>query len=84
MNVYQTIFTRVKNEKVTEAIKEYGGLYLVDISGAGALCADCICDLEEIAFFDLGCESVKRVTFKNFPLIVAIDSKGKNVYDRDK
>lgn len=73
-----------RDEKVTEAIKEYGGLYLACIGGAGALCADCICELEEIAFFDLGCESVKRVTFKDFPIIVAIDSKGKSVYDRDK
>ncbi len=68
---------------VTDAIKKYGGVYLVAIGGAGALCADCVTSLEEIAFKDLGCESVKKVTFKDFPLIVAIDSKGNSVYDRD-
>lgn len=70
-------------DSVTESIKENGSLYLVAIGGAGALCAERITSVEEIAFKDLGCESIKKVTFKDFPLIVAIDSKGKSVYDRD-
>ncbi len=73
-----------RSEEVTKSIVAHGGIYLVAIGGAGALCADCICSLEEIAFADLGCESVKKVKFKDFPLIVAIDSKGKSVFNREQ
>ena len=45
----------------------------------GALAANCIEKAEVIAFSDLGCESVKRLTLKDFPLIVAIDSTGKSI-----
>ena len=37
---------------------------------------------EVIDFFDLGCESVKRLEFKDFPLIVGIDSCGGNIFIR--
>ena len=33
-----------------------------------------------IAFEDLGCESVKELKIKDFPLVVAIDSKGGSLY----
>ncbi len=83
LGLVATIGKGDRAKEVTESIKKYGGVYLVAIGGAGALCAERINSLEEIAFFDLGCESVKKVTFKDFPLIVAIDSKGNNVYDRE-
>ncbi len=84
LGVVATIGKGDRASSVTEAIKKYGGVYLVAIGGAGALCAERICELEEIAYFDLGCESVKKIVFKDFPLIVAIDSKGNSVYDRLK
>ncbi len=80
--VVATIGKGDRAKEVTDALKTYGGVYLVAIGGAGALCAKCITDLEEIAYKDLGCESVKRIVFKDFPLIVAIDNKGNSVYDR--
>ena len=53
------------------------------IVGAGALAAQCVKSLEVIGYDDLGCESVKRLEIDNFPLIVAIDSKGNNLFCRD-
>ena len=35
---------------------------------------------EVIAFDDLGCESIKRMTVENFPLTVAIDSQGNDLF----
>ena len=43
------------------------------------MAAQCIESAEVIAFEDLGCESVKRLVLKDFPLIVAIDSVGGNI-----
>ena len=54
-------------------------MYLCAIGGAGALAAQCVEKAEVIAFQDLGCESVKRLTLKDFPLIVGIDSQGNSV-----
>lgn len=50
----------------------------------GALIAGCIEQAEEIAFQDLGCESVKRFTVKDLPLVVAIDSTGRNLFEEGR
>ena len=57
------------------------GVYLCSIGGAGALAALCIKACEVIAYDDLGCESIKRLRVEAFPLIVAADSTGTNLFD---
>lgn len=69
-----------RSEAVCDAIKRNGAVYFCAIGGAGALACKCITECEVIAFEDLGCESVKRLTFREFPLIVAIDSVGGNIF----
>ena len=68
-----------RNEDVQKAVVRNGAVYLCAIGGAGALAAQCIESAQVIAFEDLGCESVKRLVLKDFPLIVAIDSQGNSV-----
>lgn len=67
---------------VVEAIRRNGGVYLCALGGAGALAAKCVRSCEVIAFDDLGCEAVKRLEIADFPLIVAIDCAGGNLFDR--
>ena len=69
---------------VTNSIIKNGAVYLCAIGGAGALAAKCITDCEVIAFDDLGCESIKKLTFKDFPLIVGIDSNGGSLFEKVK
>lgn len=69
-----------RSEAVCDAIKRNGAVYFCAIGGAGALACKCITECEVIAFEDLGCESVKRLTFREFPLTVAIDSVGGNIF----
>lgn len=66
---------------VRDAIIRNHSVYFCATGGAGALIARCIKSCEEIAFSDLGCESVKRLYIENLPLIVAIDSTGENLYE---
>lgn len=68
-----------RGPQVIEAIKRNGAVYLCALGGAGALAAQCIVKAEVIAFEDLGCESVKRLTLRDFPLIVGIDSAGESI-----
>lgn len=67
---------------VITAMKQYHAVYLCAIGGAGALAAKCVKKLDVIAFDDLGCESVKRLEIVDFPLIVGIDTRGNNLFER--
>lgn len=69
-----------RSEAVCEAICRNGAVYFCAIGGAGALACKCITECEVIAFEDLGCESVKRLKFDRFPLIVAVDCHGGNIF----
>lgn len=69
-----------RNADVVNSIKKNKALYLCAIGGAGALYCKCIKSLEIIAFDFLGCESVKRLYVEDFPLIVATDCKGNEIY----
>ncbi|MCI5578940.1 MAG: FumA C-terminus/TtdB family hydratase beta subunit [Oscillospiraceae bacterium] len=69
-----------RSQAVCDAICRNGAVYFCAIGGAGALACKCITECEVIAFEDLGCESVKRLKFEKFPLIVAIDSHGGNIF----
>lgn len=70
----------VRNDAVAEAMARNGGVYLVAVGGAGALIAGAVKALEVVAYDDLGCESVKRLTVEAFPAIVSMDCVGGNLY----
>lgn len=69
-----------RSKAVVDAMKEYGAVYFAATGGAGALYSKCVEECKVIAFEDLGCESVKKLKIKDFPLLVAIDSKGNSLY----
>lgn len=69
-----------RSPAVCDAIVRNGAVYFCAVGGAGALASKCITSCEVIAFDDLGCESVKRLTFQDFPLTVAIDCRGGNLF----
>lgn len=70
-----------RSQAVKGAIVRGGGVYFAAVGGAGALIAKCIETAEVIAFPELGCESVKRMTVRDFALTVAIDSQGNDLYE---
>ncbi|MBR3996156.1 MAG: fumarate hydratase C-terminal domain-containing protein, partial [Clostridia bacterium] len=70
-----------RSTDVKDAIVRNGAIYLCAIGGAGALASKCITSLEVIAFPELGCESVKKLRFENFPLICGIDSYGNSLFE---
>jgi fumarate hydratase subunit beta len=66
--------------EVIEAIKENGAVYFAATGGAGALIAQCVKSSSCVAYEELGPEAIYRLEVKDFPLLVAIDSKGGNLY----
>lgn len=70
--------------EVIEEMKMYGTVYFAAIGGAGALISECITSQETIAYEDLGPEAIRKLVVKEFPVIVAIDSEGNNLYETQK
>ncbi|MEG0571153.1 MAG: FumA C-terminus/TtdB family hydratase beta subunit [Oscillospiraceae bacterium] len=71
-----------RSDEVVKSIVKNKAVYLCAIGGAGALACKCIKSCEVLAYEDLGCESIKRLYVEDFPLIVAIDSHGNNIFDK--
>lgn len=73
-----------RSSDVVKAMERNKAVYFCAIGGAGALAAQCVEKCEEIAFFDLGCESVKKLEIKDFPLYVGIDCHGGTMFENRK
>ncbi|MFH2138324.1 MAG: FumA C-terminus/TtdB family hydratase beta subunit [Candidatus Omnitrophota bacterium] len=67
---------------VIRAIKKNKGVYFITYAGCGALLSRCVKSKRLVCFGELQAEAVYALEVKDFPLIVAIDSKGRNIYDR--
>ncbi len=70
-----------RSKEVIEAMKSYGAVYFGAIGGCGALLSKCIKACEVIAYEDLGTEAIHKLEVKDFPVVVAIDSHGNNLYE---
>lgn len=70
-----------RNGEVHEAIVKNGAVYFAAVGGAGALLSKRIEESEVIAYDDLGTEAIRRLTVKNFPVIVVIDAQGNDLYE---
>ena len=70
-----------RKPEVTDSIVRNGAVFFAAVGGAGALLSKCIKKAEVIAYDDLGTEAIRKLEVENFPVIVVIDSKGRNLYD---
>jgi fumarate hydratase subunit beta len=57
---------------------------LAAIGGAGALMSKSIKKAEVIAYPELGAEAVRRMEVEDFPVIVAIDAHGNDLYKKGR
>ena len=70
-----------RKPEVTDSIVRNGAVFFAAVGGAGALLSKCIKKAEVIAYDDLGTEAIRKLEVENLPVIVVIDSKGRNLYD---
>lgn len=70
-----------RDAAVKEAVRRNGAVYLAALGGAGALMAKSVKTLEVIAWPDLGCEAVRRLTVEDMPLTVILDAHGGDLYE---
>ncbi len=70
-----------RNQAVKDAMIRNGAVYLAAVGGAGALLSKTILSSRTVAYEDLGTEAIRLLEIKDFPVVVAIDSRGKDWYE---
>jgi fumarate hydratase subunit beta len=69
-----------RSEAVRRAIQEHGAVYFAAVGGSAALLARHVTAAEPVAYGDLGTEALVRMTLDRFPVFVAIDPIGGDLY----
>jgi fumarate hydratase subunit beta len=73
-----------RSPDVITAMIEHGAVYFGAMGGMGALLARCVETSEIVAYEDLGAEAIRRLTVRDMPLIVVIDSLGNDLYTQGR
>lgn len=73
-----------RSADIMQALREHGAVYFAATGGAGALLARCIKSYEVVSYPHLGPEALARMHVEDFPIIVAADSHGGDLYAEGK
>lgn len=71
-----------RSPDVRKAIRRSGGVYFLATGGIGALLSMKVKSSKVVLFADLGPEAIHRLEVTDFPLVVGIDAKGNDIYDK--
>lgn len=69
-----------RTRKIKSLVKKYKAVYFLAPAGCGAYLAKKVISKRIVGFKKLGPEAIYRLEVKDFPLIVGIDSKGRDIY----
>lgn len=69
-----------RSEEVKAAMAAHGAVYFAATGGAGALLAQTVKSCQLLLYPELGPEAVYRLQVVDFPVVVAIDSQGNDLY----
>lgn len=69
-----------RSQQVVDSIIKNGAVYFAAIGGAAAVIAKSIVEAELVAYEDLGSEAIRKLTVKDFPVTVVVDSQGHDLY----
>ncbi|MGB2783584.1 MAG: Fe-S-containing hydro-lyase [Atribacterota bacterium] len=72
-----------RSKEVIDSIKKNKAVYFAAVGGAAALIARSVKRSEVIAYKDLGAAAIYKFYVEDFPAIVCIDAKGKNLYESE-
>ena len=81
LGVKVTIGKGERSKAAYDTIAEHGAVYLTAVGGAGALLSGCVEEWETVALEELGDQAIRRYKLKDFPVTVAADSTGRNLFD---
>ncbi|MCD4669072.1 MAG: FumA C-terminus/TtdB family hydratase beta subunit [Actinomycetia bacterium] len=70
-----------RSETLKKMCPEYGSVYLISIGGIAAYLSSKVSRIEAIAYEDLGPEAIYRIEINDFPLFVAYDIYGGDIFE---
>lgn len=73
-----------RGPNVREALQKYRAAYFLAVGGAGALLSKHIRSVREVAYQDLGTESIKLIELDRFPVLVCNDIHGGDRLEQGK
>lgn len=79
-----TIGKGPRSAEVKEAMKQHRAVYLAAVGGAGALLSKHIVRCEVAAYADLGPEAVLKLELEDFPVTVANDCHGGDLFEEGR
>ncbi len=71
-----------RSPAVRKAIEQEGAVYFLAPAGAAAYLSTRVKKCDVVAFEDLGPEAIYKLEVEDFPLVVAIDTAGNDIYER--
>ncbi len=71
----------VRSKEVRDAMRKHKAVYLAATGGAAALIAKNIKAVKIVAYEDLGPEAIRELEVEDFPVIVANDAHGGDLYE---
>lgn len=71
-----------RSEEVRKLIRKHKAVYFLATGGTGAFLSKRVISAKAVFLKELGPEAVYRLVVKDFPVIVGIDSRGEDVFDR--
>ena len=72
-----------RRDMVKEACKEYGAVSFAAVGGLSTILSRRVKAVEVVAYEDLGPEAIRRLEVEDFPLLVAYDSNGDDLYQQE-
>ena len=70
-----------RSERIKELLKKYRSVYLISIGGISAYLSTKVKEIKTTAYSDLGAEAIYEIKVKDFPLFVAYDIYGGDIFD---
>jgi len=79
-----TIGKGPRSAEVKHALAEYKAVYFATVGGIAALLSSYVKKAEVLAYPDLGPEAIYRLEVEKFPVVVAIDAHGVDLYEKNR
>lgn len=80
LGVLATVGKGKRNDLAVKLCIKYKRVYFITPSGAAAYLSKCLKDIRVLAFAELGPEAIYNINVKDFPLMVAIDTSGNQIF----
>ncbi|KAB2330423.1 TRZ/ATZ family protein [Cytobacillus depressus] len=81
--VIGTIGKGPRRDMVKEACQQYGAISFAAIGGLSTILSRRIKAVEVVAYEDLGPEAIRKLEIEDFPLLVAYDAHGNDLYEQE-